>query len=50
MEDLRAAGLFPMAATEVNTLWQRDMARFFAGIEGGADENMAPLPEIFHLD
>ena len=40
-----------MTAKEVNTLWQRDMAGFF---EGGdrkkADEQMAPLIEIFHLD
>jgi L-rhamnose mutarotase len=39
-----------MAATEVNARWQRDMAPFFVGIEGAPDANMAPLPEIFHLD
>ncbi|HEX3790512.1 MAG TPA: L-rhamnose mutarotase [Pseudonocardiaceae bacterium] len=38
-----------MAATEVNARWQAEMAPFFMGIDGRPDENMAPLPEIFHL-
>lgn len=40
-----------MASKEVNARWQQEMASFF---EGGdrkkADEQMATLPEVFHLD
>lgn len=39
-----------MSLTEVNARWQAEMAPFFVGIEGTADQNIAPLPEIFHLD
>jgi L-rhamnose mutarotase len=39
-----------MSLTEVNARWQAEMAPFFVGIEGNADENMAPLREVFHLD
>ena len=39
-----------MAATEVNRRWQAEMAGFFDGIPGRkADEQMAPIPEVFHL-
>lgn len=39
-----------MAGTEVNRRWQAEMAEFFDGISGrNADEQMQPLPEIFHL-
>lgn len=39
-----------MAATEVNQKWQAEMAGFFDGVPGRkADEQMRPLPEIFHL-
>lgn len=38
-----------MAARDVNARWQAEMAGFFDGIAGAADENMRPLPEIFHL-
>jgi L-rhamnose mutarotase len=35
----------------VNERWQREMADFFEGSEAGhADERMAPLKEVFHLD
>lgn len=35
----------------VNALWQEEMAPFFANLgEGGADDHMQPLAEIFHLD
>ena len=35
----------------VNERWQREMAEFFEGSEAGhADERMAPLKEVFHLD
>lgn len=39
-----------MSATEVNCRWQTWMAEFFAGKPGKqADEQMAPIPEVFHL-
>ena len=35
----------------VNARWQAEMAPFFEAIsEGGADDNMLPLEEVFHLD
>jgi L-rhamnose mutarotase len=35
----------------VNTRWQSEMASFFEAIGGGAaDDNMAQLEEVFHLD
>ena len=35
----------------VNTRWQAEMAPFFESLSsGGADDNMAPLEEVFHLD
>jgi L-rhamnose mutarotase len=40
-----------MKAHSVNARWQEEMARFFEAISaGGADNNMTPLEEIFHLD
>lgn len=40
-----------MAATEVNTAWQTEMAAFFLYPAGrNADDAMAPLIEVFHLD
>ena len=46
-----AAALAAMAATEVNERWQREMAHYFEGIDGGApDAAMVPLSEVFHLD
>ena len=40
-----------MARREVNARWQREMAPFFEDAAGRpADEQMAPLAEIFHLD
>ncbi len=38
-----------MAGTEVNRRWQTEMASFFEGIPGRADEQMRPIPEVFHL-
>ena len=39
-----------MAATDVNRKWQAEMAGFFDGLPGrNADEQMKPLPEVFHL-
>jgi L-rhamnose mutarotase len=40
-----------MAALEVNTRWQAEMAPFFAELEGRrADEGLLILEEVFHLD
>ncbi|HWB85621.1 MAG TPA: L-rhamnose mutarotase [Bryobacteraceae bacterium] len=40
-----------MASKEVNARWQKDMAPFFESGGGRkADEQMAPLPMVFHLD
>ena len=39
-----------MAATDVNSRWQREMQPFFAGLgDQRPDEGIAPIPEIFHL-
>ncbi|WP_030925684.1 L-rhamnose mutarotase [Streptomyces sp. NBC_01527] len=46
-----AAAQAAMAATDVNTRWQADMAGFFEALDGAKpDEAMKPLTEIFHLD
>jgi L-rhamnose mutarotase len=42
------AAMRGMAAREVNTRWQAQMAPFFVAT-GNADDNMVPLEEIFHL-
>ncbi|MGB7264097.1 MAG: L-rhamnose mutarotase [Terracidiphilus sp.] len=35
----------------VNERWQLEMTPFFEDLEiGGADDNMQPLQEVFHLD
>ncbi|HEX6546405.1 MAG TPA: L-rhamnose mutarotase [Bryobacteraceae bacterium] len=40
-----------MAAADVNTRWQREMASFFENTGGkNPDESMRPLEEVFHLD
>ncbi len=40
-----------MAATEVNQRWQAEMQDFFETDSGlKADEQMRPIPEVFHLD
>lgn len=40
-----------MAATEVNARWQAEMAPFFQGSgDATADQQMQPIPEVFHLD
>ena len=39
-----------MAGTDINQRWQKEMAPFFEGVPGRlADEQMSPIPEIFHL-
>lgn len=37
-----------MGARPVNARWQAEMAEFFEGT-GNPDEQMLPIPEIFHL-
>ncbi len=45
-----AAAQAAMAATDVNTRWQAEMAELFADLGGERpDEGIRPLPEIFHL-
>ena len=45
------AALDGMAREEVNARWQSEMARFFLGEPGKmADQQMAVIPEVFHLD
>jgi L-rhamnose mutarotase len=40
-----------MAAKDVNTRWQKEMAPFFVSDkEIPPDHQMAPLQEVFHLD
>ncbi|MER5688636.1 L-rhamnose mutarotase [Streptomyces sp. NPDC002205] len=39
-----------MEATEVNALWQAEMAEFFDELDGRAPDGvMRPLTEVFHL-
>lgn len=44
------AALDGMSDEEVNERWQAEMARFFEGTGGHADEMMQELMEVFHLD
>lgn len=39
-----------MSAEQVNERWQAEMARFFEGTGGHADEMMEELVEVFHLE
>jgi L-rhamnose mutarotase len=40
-----------MAATEVNGRWQRDMAPYFAELDGlPPDQGFKRVGEIFHVD
>ncbi|SDP34108.1 L-rhamnose mutarotase [Actinopolyspora xinjiangensis] len=49
-EDFEAAKE-AMARTEVNRLWQAEMAEFFADTDGAdPDQAMIGLEEVFHLD
>lgn len=44
------AALDGMSTEEVNERWQAEMAPFFEGTGGHADEMMQELVEVFHLD
>lgn len=48
-DDFEAA-LEGMAGEDVNARWQVEMAPFFEGTGGKADEMMESLTEVFHLD
>ena len=48
-DDLRAS-LAAMARTDVNARWQAEMAPFFVDLEGGPDEGLVLLEEVFHLE
>jgi L-rhamnose mutarotase len=40
-----------MKEEPVNERWQKEMVPFFESLDGGgADDNMFPLEEVFHLD
>jgi len=40
-----------MKTRDVNARWQAEMAPFFEKLtQGGADDNMLALEEVFHLD
>jgi L-rhamnose mutarotase len=39
-----------MSKEEVNERWQAEMAPFFEGTGGQADEIMEELVDVFHLD
>src|SRR5579864_4044079 len=44
------AALQKMAVTEINRRWQAEMGEFFEGFPGRRpDEQMEPIPEVFHL-
>lgn len=50
-EESFAASLAGMAREEVNARWQALMAPYFEGLSGAhADQSMAELEEVFHLD
>ena len=43
--------LSEMAKRDVNRRWQTEMKEFFVSPEGlAADEQMRPVPEVFHQD
>jgi L-rhamnose mutarotase len=50
VDDFEAC-LEAMKGYDVNQRWQQEMAPFFEQLgEGGADDNMVSLEEVFHLD
>jgi len=45
-----AAAQAAMAARDVNSRWQAEMAPFFVGLGADTpDEGIEPIPEVFHL-
>ena len=45
-----AAAQAAMAATDVNTRWQAQMAEFFVDLAGAPDTGFVQLTEVFHLE
>jgi L-rhamnose mutarotase len=45
-----ARTLAGMKERSVNERWQREMAIYFEGLDGGADDGMIGLEEVFHLE
>ena len=39
-----------LAASPVVTQWEAEMAPFFLGLDGRADQSATRLPEVFHLE
>lgn len=39
-----------MAATDVNALWQAEMAGFFEDLDGAPDDGFTQLAEVFNLE
>lgn len=49
-EESFEASLDGMSKEAINAKWQQFMAPYFEDLGGAADENMAELEEVFHLD
>jgi L-rhamnose mutarotase len=47
-DDDQAAQAY-LAASEVAARWEAEMAPFFAGLDGRADQAAVTFPEVFHL-
>jgi L-rhamnose mutarotase len=45
-----AAAQAYLAASPIAARWETEMGRFFMGLDGRADQGVASLPEIFHLE
>lgn len=39
-----------MKKRSVNERWQKEMAGYFESLDGGPDDSMLALEEVFHLD
>ena len=39
-----------MKKHSVNERWQKEMGKYFEGLDGGPDDSMATLEEVFHLE
>lgn len=45
-----AASIEGMKHQPVNARWQAEMGPLFESLEGGPDDGMMPLDEVFHLE
>jgi L-rhamnose mutarotase len=48
-DDLAASDAY-LAASSVASRWERDSARFFAGLEGRPDQGYVQLQQVFQLE